>query len=62
MGQYDSQSKTLRGCHKLSKVEYRFLGGLSLHLNHLIAIGKLRLAIQDTSFWNLWVKFGHKGP
>ena len=40
-----------------------FLGGLSLHLNHLysIAIGKLRLAIWDTSFWTFWLKFGHKG-
>ena len=42
MGQYDSQSKTLRGgCHRLSKIEYHFVGGLSLHL-------KLRLAIWDT--------------
>ena len=41
----------------------QFLGGLSLHLNHLysIAIGKLRLAIWDTSFWTFWLKFGHKG-
>ena len=27
-----------------------------------IAIGKLRLAIWDTSFWTFWLKFGHKGP
>ena len=27
-----------------------------------IAIGKLRLAIWDTSFWTFLVKFGHKGP
>ena len=27
-----------------------------------IAIGKLWLAIWDTSFWTFWVKFGHKGP
>ena len=40
------------------------LGGLSLHLNHLIGIAhdKLRLAIWDTSFWTFWLKFGHKGP
>ena len=41
-----------------------FLGGLSLHLNHLIAshVAKLQLAIWDTSFWTFLVKFGHKGP
>ena len=27
-----------------------------------IAIGKLQLAIWDTSFWTFWLKFGHKGP
>ena len=27
-----------------------------------IAHGKLQLAIWDTSFWNFWLKFGHKGP
>ena len=27
-----------------------------------IPIGKLRLAIWDTSFWTFWLKFGHKGP
>ena len=27
-----------------------------------IAIGKLHLAIWDTSFWISLVKFGHKGP
>ena len=27
-----------------------------------IAIGKLRLAIWDTSFWTFLLKFGHKGP
>ena len=27
-----------------------------------IAIGKLRFAIWDTSFWTFWLKFGHKGP
>ena len=25
------------GCYRESKVKYHFLGGLSLHLNHLIA-------------------------
>ena len=47
-----------------SKRECSFLGALSLHLNHLysIAIGKLRLAIWDTSFWTFWLKFGHNGP
>ena len=41
-----------------------FLGGLSLHLNHLYSIAhdNLRLAIGDTSFWTFLVKFGHKGP
>ena len=41
---------------------YRFLGGLSLHLNHLYSIAhdNLRLAIWDTSFWTFLVKFGHK--
>ena len=41
-----------------------FLGGLSLHLNHLYSIvhDNLRLAIWDTSFWTFWLKFGHKGP
>ena len=49
-----------------------FLGGLSLHLNHLFkftlkppivrAIGNLQLAIWDTSFWNNFVKFGHRTP
>ena len=41
-----------------------FLGGLSLHLNHLYSIAhdNLRLAIWDTSFWTFWVEFGHKGP
>ena len=27
-----------------------------------IALGKLRLAIWDTSFWTFWLKFGHNGP
>ena len=27
-----------------------------------IAHDKLRLAIWDTSFWTVWLKFGHKGP
>ena len=36
MGQFVSQSETLGGCYRLLKVEYHFLGGLSLHLNHLI--------------------------
>ena len=27
-----------------------------------IVIGKLRLAIWDTSFWTFLLKFGHKGP
>ena len=41
-----------------------FLGGLSLHLNHLYSIAhdNLRLAIWDTSFWTFLVKLGHKGP
>ena len=41
-----------------------FLGGLSLHLNHLYSIAhdNLRLAIWDTSFWTFLLKFGHKGP
>ena len=41
-----------------------FLGGLSLHLNHLYSIAhdNLRLAIWNTSFWTFLVKFGHKGP
>ena len=26
----------LSGCHKLSNLKVQFLGGLSLHLNHLI--------------------------
>ena len=39
-----------------------FLGGLSLHLNHLIGsrVTNYRLAIWDTSFWTFWLKFGHK--
>ena len=43
---------------------FQFLGGLSLHLNHLYSIAhdNLRLAIWDTSFWTFLVKFGHKGP
>ena len=42
----------------------QFLGGLSLHLNHLYSIAhdNLRLAIWDTSFWTFWLKFGYKGP
>ena len=41
-----------------------FLGGLSLHLNHLIAS---RTANYDWPFGTLpfstfWLKFGHKGP
>ena len=36
MCQLVSQCKTLKGCNGLSKVEYHFLGGLSLHLIHLI--------------------------
>ena len=41
-----------------------FLGGLSLHLNHLYSIvhDNLRLAIWDTSFWTFLVRFGYKGP
>ena len=41
-----------------------FLGGLSLHLNHLYSIAhdNLRLAIWDTFFWTFWLKFGYKGP
>ena len=41
-----------------------FLGGLSLHLNHLYSIAhdNLQLAIWDTSFWTFLVKFGQKGP
>ena len=37
----------------------KFLGGLSLHLNHLIpsTSGNLQLAIWDTSFWTFFVKF-----
>ena len=27
-----------------------------------IPIGKFRLTIWDTSFWNFLVKFGHNGP
>ena len=27
-----------------------------------IVIGKLQLAIWDTSFWTFWLKFGHKLP
>ena len=39
-----------------------FLGGLSLHLNHLytVAHGHLLLAIWDTSHWTSFVKFGLK--
>ena len=49
---------------KIKKILNRFLGGLSLHLNHLYSIAhdNLRLAIWDTSFWTFLVKFGHKGP
>ena len=45
-------------------VTYYFLGGLSLHLNHLIAWqrGNFFLAIWDTSHWNFFVKFGLKTP
>ena len=48
----------------LSMTQTPFLGGLSLHLNHLYSIAhdNLRLAIWDTSFWTFLVKFGHKGP
>ena len=37
-----------------------FLGGLSLHLNHLYSGASERslLAIWDTSHWNFFVKFG----
>ena len=38
-----------------------FLGGSSEKPPHSIPIGKLRLAIWDTSFWTFLVKFGHKG-
>ena len=47
-----------------STLRFLFLGGLSLHLNHLYSIAhdNLRLAIWDTSCWTFLVKFGHKGP
>ena len=37
-----------------------FLGGLSLHLNHLYSGASERSlsAIWDTSHWNFFVKFG----
>ena len=45
-------------------IAHLFLGGLSLHLNHLIAS---RTANYDWPFGTLpfglfWLKFGHKGP
>ena len=40
-----------------------FIGGLSLHLNHVIASHTANtIGIWDTSFWTFLVKFGHKGP
>ena len=48
-----------------TNVKYHFLGGLSLHFNHLINSikrDKWWLAIWDTSFWTFLVKFEHKGP
>ena len=64
MGQFVPNPKHLREYYGPSKVKYHFLGGLSLHLNHLYSIAhdNLRLAIWDTSFWTFLVKFGHKGP
>ena len=47
MGQFVSQSKTVKG---VLLVEYHFLGGLSLHLNHLIAS---RTANYDWPFGTL---------
>ena len=54
--------KRIRNVH--SHTEEMFLGGLSLHLNHLIAS---RTANYDWPFgthpfWTFWLKFGHKGP
>ena len=53
----------MKGTHNIS-ANSQFLGGLSLHLNHLYSIAhdNLRLAIWDTSFWTFWLKFGYKGP
>ena len=64
MGQFVTQSKTLKGV--LQAVEnqvplfrwFRF----TLKPHYSIAHDKLQLAIWDTSFWTFWVKFGHKGP
>ena len=49
---------------ELLDIETSFLGGLSLHLNHLVAS---RMANYDWPFGTLpfglfLVKFGHKGP
>ena len=42
-------------------METRFLGGLSLHLNHLIAscTANYNWPFGDTSFWTFLVKFRH---
>ena len=41
-----------------------FLGGLSLHLNHLIGsrVTNYDWPFGDTSAWPFLVKFGHNGP
>ena len=48
----------------VTSATWQFLGGLSLHLNHLIAshMVNYKLAIWETSFWTFLLKFGHKGP
>ena len=46
--------------HILIFMNIQFLGGLSLHLNHLYSAASERSlsAIWDTSHWNFFVKFG----
>ena len=48
-------------CSKhFNRLSLVFLGGLSLHLNHLYSGASERSlsAIWDTSHWNFFVKFG----
>ena len=48
MGQFVSQSKTLRGCYRLSKVEYHFFRWFKFTLKppYSIARGKLFVSVD----------------
>ena len=64
-----SASRAARNCEVFEpplhtdclKVVFRWFK-FTLKPPYSITLGKLWLAIWDTSFWTFWLKFGHKGP